>query len=192
MTSPKPTIARMVRNRIQSVFSLAMFLLVPGQATRSPAPPGMQKHYRPGPLRNRGPAGLPTPRRIPSCPTLPAKFSSFRQLLHQFLEFPPAMFEIFELIEAGAGWSQQDGIAGGGARSGLRHRARERFAANHRDRAVQLRLYLAGCRSDQQDRVRLLRQRLRQRRIVAALVLASEDDPDAARERGDRLERGVH
>ena len=56
---------------------------------------------------------------------------------------------------------------------------------------LQLRFDLFRGRADQQRRVRFLLQRRGQRRVIAVLILAAEDDPQSARKRGDRLQRRV-
>src|SRR5579862_6410340 len=101
MTSPKNTIATMVRNRIQSVRNLAMLR-----------------------LRVLG------------------------QYMHQSLELAAPVLETIELIETGAGGSEQHGVTGFGARVRLDHRSLKGTRAKQWNRAAQLGVDLVRRRAD--------------------------------------------
>src|SRR5262249_49815509 len=128
----------MVRNRIQSVFNLAMFVFLSEPACcrvcekmlhrLKSVPPGFHNSltwHRLQPVVYERPAS--------GCR------SSRNELLHQSLEFASAVLEILELIEAGAGRREEHGIANGGAGAGFRYRSFQRAATNHWRRRVQLR-----------------------------------------------------
>src|SRR4029077_11573092 len=96
MTIPKPVMARIARNRIQSVFSLVIWVGLPFE------PPCVS--MRTNQASNR------TEQRACGCPHAYAwRFAvdSLLHLLYQAFKFPAPMFEIFELIETRAGGREQ-------------------------------------------------------------------------------------
>ena len=60
---------------------------------------------------------------------------SLANVVHQPLEFAAAVFEVFELIEAGAGRSKQHGVAGLRARVGLGEQRLQAFRSATMDTA---------------------------------------------------------
>src|SRR5258708_40225633 len=101
------------------------------------------------------------------------------------------MLKIFELIETRARRGEQYRVAAAGAGISLFDRHIDGPATNQRDRAAQLRLDLSCRRADQQRRVRLRLEGLREQGVIAVLVLAAENDPQAAGKSMDRLQRRV-
>ena len=101
------------------------------------------------------------------------------------LELPPAMLEVVELIEAGAGGREQHGVSRTRARARATPTARfEGPALDQRHRAAQMRFDLRPPPRRSAARARAFAaQRLAQHRIVAVLVLAAEDHPQPAVER---------
>src|SRR5579883_762802 len=95
------------------------------------------------------------------------------QAVDDLLENFPAMLVTAELVEA-------------------RARRRERSGLDQRHGAVERCGDLGRCRADQQHAARLGGQRFAKQSVVQPLVLTAEDDPHAALERVERLERRVH
>src|ERR1051325_11081352 len=116
--------ARMVRNRIQSVFSFAM---------RPPASHILGIHARRPLPDGRG--------SVLSC-----------QLPNQPLEFAAAMFVILKLIEAGAGGGEEAGLAAGRLLVRLANRNVDGSATLHWKRAAQVLFDLLRGRADEQRR----------------------------------------
>src|ERR1700728_3271316 len=120
----------------------------------------------------------------------PSSISSF-EFSHQAFEFPPAMLVIFELIETRAGRREQHGIAADRPRARFLTGSVESAAGDHANLAAQLRADLFSRRSNEQRGVRFFLQRRGQRRVVAVLVLASENDPEGAWKRRDSFQSRV-
>ena len=90
------------------------------------------------------------------------------------------MFVIFKLIETGAGRREQHGVARPGAFERQRHGALQSAGALERHRAAELRVDLLRGRADQQNQAGALAQQRNQRSVVAALILAAQNDEQAA------------
>src|SRR5215510_7742544 len=118
--------------------------------------------------------------------------SLFRQLIDDLFKNLAAMFVATELIETRAGWSQQDRVAGTAMLESVGDRRIQRPDIHQGYGPFQRRFDLAGCRPDQQCGMRLLSQRVAQRRVIQTLVLPAKDHPETAGERVERLQRGIH
>src|SRR5580704_669466 len=132
------------------------------------------------------------PKSIQSVLSLCAILVSGLQLLYEGFENVAAMLVARELIEAGAGRGQQDGIAG--LRVGICEADGLFQGAGllQRERAAQLFADLGGGRADQQGGVRLRGERCSQDRIVQAFVLAAQNHPKATGKSVQGLEGGIH
>jgi hypothetical protein len=105
------------------------------------------------------------------------------------------VLEAGELIEAGTSGSQQDRVARPSRGVSSTQSAGEIATIVQGDGAGQGRLQVAadpgrGC-ANQQDRPGARPQQGSQRRVIAALVFATEDDPEAAGEGLERLDRRI-
>src|SRR5947208_5401414 len=109
------------------------------------------------------------------------------ELLDDPLERFSAMFEAGELVEAGARRSQQNRVARSGMTVGVTDSGIQRAGVDQRHGPANLIGDLPGRRADQQPGACLRDQRLAERAVVEALVLAAQDHPQAAGERSQRL-----
>src|SRR5574340_760236 len=124
------------------------------------------------------------------------------ELRHASLLGPKAAGDLFErsatmlvtaeLVETGAGGRQQYGVAGAAMLVAVLHGGFKGPGAHDGDGALDLAGDLPGCGADQQRGPRFFGERPTEDRVVAALVLAAEDDPEAAGKGVQRLEGGVH
>ena len=110
----------------------------------------------------------------------------------ELLENASAMLVILKLVEARAGRSQQNRVAGLRALGGDFHGARHRSRALDGNDAAKLRFDLVRGAADQQHHARVPPQRIAQDRVIAAFVLAAQNHQQRCRESIERLERGVH
>src|ERR1035437_3145072 len=113
------------------------------------------------------------------------------QLANQVLEDPSAVFIAVKLIEAGTGRSQQHYIARTGGFAGALDRVLERPDAYDLS-SSHLRLNLCRCRADGVHPLHSLFEQCIQHAVVAALVLATKNEVNAAGERLQRLNGRVH
>ena len=96
--------------------------------------------------------------------------------VNELLENAAAMFVIFKLVEAGACGREQDNVAGlRRARSDF-HRAMQCPRTFDGDAAGDLAFDFLGGSADEQGKNCLFTQRRLQNRVVAALVLAAENN----------------
>src|SRR5947209_8639362 len=112
--------------------------------------------------------------------------------VYQILKDSPALLIALELIEARARRRKQDRIARARAGPGFGYRAVERLRFYQPRRTRELRFDFFGRSPDQQRGAGLLLKPVPEERVIAALVLTAEDDPEIARERIQRLDGGVH
>ena len=103
----------------------------------------------------------------------------------QILEDTAALFIAGELIETGAGGGEQNGIAGMGLGAGLAHGGVESAALDEGDGAFQMPGDFFRRGTDEQRGAGLGGERRAQRTVVAALVLAAQNDPQRTVEGGD-------
>ena len=101
------------------------------------------------------------------------------------------MLVAFELIKAGAGRSQQDNVAGFGRGIRLPDGILQGLGVHHIG-GFNLRFNLRRGRADRVDALHSLAQQVVQYRVVAALVLAAENQVEVCRERFQRLDGRVH
>src|ERR1039457_2526650 len=113
------------------------------------------------------------------------------QLANQVFEYPSAVFVAVKLIEAGAGWSQQHYIARTGRFTGPLDRGLQRPDTCDLS-SLRLRLDLSGSRANGIDALHSLVEQRIQHTVVAALVLAAQNEMDAAGERLQRLDGRVN
>src|SRR5579859_5651051 len=106
--------------------------------------------------------------------TGPSRFSisvplAFRlQLRDEAFEGAATMLEIVELIEAGAGGGQEDGVAGAGGGVGVAYGSIDGFGIHQRNGAPDLIANFGSCRANQQRGARFFGQRLAQEGVIAA------------------------
>src|SRR5690242_19271157 len=113
------------------------------------------------------------------------------ELPDELLENPAAMLVILKLVEAGAGGSEQDDVAGLGGVSGGLDGAVQSAGAFDGDAAANLLLDLVRRSADQERQYGPLAQRLAQCGVVTALVFAAENDQDAAGKSIESFQSGV-
>ena len=116
----------------------------------------------------------------------------FGEIPDELLKDASAMLVTLKLVEARAGGSQQDRVAGLRAFGGDFHGARHGARPLHGNDAAELRFDLVRGAADQQHHARVPPQRVAQNGVVAALVLAAENHQHISGEGVQRLERGVH
>src|SRR5579863_1525212 len=127
----------------------------------------------------------PPPRRSP------ARF--LRQSAHEILKHPPTLLVILELVETRTRRSQQHHVSSPRSLGSHFNRARQRFGALQRHAASANLLFnlLRSC-PNQQRHNRLFPQRLLQHRVVATLILATQNDQHPPGKRIQRLQRCIH
>src|ERR1035441_6287330 len=97
--------------------------------------------------------------------------SIFRsQLVHNLFEELATVLVALELVETGAGGRQQHGVTGHGMRVGVGDGRFDGLGGDQRDSALKLVGDLGRGGSNQQDSVRLGRQRVAQRGVFQTLV----------------------
>src|ERR1700676_5577975 len=94
------------------------------------------------------------------------------ELVHQLFENTAAMLVTLKLVEAGAGWSEQDDVTVLGGERGDFHSAVERFSAVDGDAAGDLRFNFCGGGADEQRENGFLTQRFLQRHVVTPFFFA--------------------
>src|ERR1035437_4481301 len=102
--------------------------------------------------------------------------SIFRcQLVHDLFKELATMLVALELVEAGAGWRQQHGVAGHGMLVGVSDGGFDGLGGDQRHSALKLVGNLGSGGPNQQSGVRLGGQRLAQSGVFQTLILAAED-----------------
>lgn len=101
------------------------------------------------------------------------------------------MLIVFELIETGACRRQQNDVSGLGTLGSELYRPLKRFGVNVRHNISQIRRDFFRGGADEQRRFCACAQRLAQRRVWAAFVLASKDYEQRARKRFDGFESRI-
>src|SRR5215472_926309 len=133
---------------------------------------------------------LSMPTRLATLGSVPQ--SNRGQGKHQLPKDAAAVLVVVKLVEAGAGRRQQHDIARGGGLKGLADRALDGAGAQQGRRSLDLRGDLIGGGADQVGAPGAGTQQRVEDRVVAALVLASQDNVDVAGEGFQGLHRGVN
>src|SRR5437588_164487 len=114
------------------------------------------------------------------------------QRVHHFLEHPPAMLIVLELVKAGASGSQKHHLAGRSQGRSALHRGIEGFGMNDFSRALDLGFDLGRRSTDCVHPFDASPEKVVEDGVVAALILAAENDMDVGGKRFQSLDGCIH
>lgn len=112
--------------------------------------------------------------------------------MNQLLEDTATMFVILKLVKTGASRSKENDVSRLGGVRGEFDGAFESDGALNGDSALNLAFDFFGGGTDEQCEDGFSLERFAERRVVAAFVLATEDDENFSRESGESFESGIH